>query len=263
MAKIVLGDESYSHAIATIVGLAAIAAVIAFHFLGTWYSLASPSQTKRLLEIGVDSLRRLLFHHWDSRQVYSQVSAYARINGRPPRNETYCKLAASGFADWRLEVTGLVNRNLSLSLNDLHQMPRQTQTTLHRCIQGWSYLAQWTGVPVSAIMAACKPLPNARFLVFHTLDEKWERPGHGNYYEVIDWELAMQSQTILAYEMNCQPLTVVHGAPLRLRVENQLGYKMAKWVNRIEVVRSFKHFGKGQGGWRDDLLHYYPSDAGI
>jgi sulfoxide reductase catalytic subunit YedY len=263
MAKIVLGDESYSHAIATIVGLAAIAAVIAFHFLGTWYSLASPSQTKRLLEIGVDSLRRLLFHHWDSRQVYSQVSAYARINGRPPRNETYCKLAASGFADWRLEVTGLVNRNLSLSLNDLHQMPRQTQTTLHRCIQGWSYLAQWTGVPVSAIMAACKPLPNARFLVFHTLDEKWERPGHGNYYEVIDWELAMQSQTILAYEMNCQPLPVVHGAPLRLRVENQLGYKMAKWVNRIEVVRSFKHFGKGQGGWRDDLLHYYPSDAGI
>jgi methionine sulfoxide reductase catalytic subunit len=263
MAKIVLGDESNSHAIATTIGLVAIAAVIAFHFWGTCYSLASPSQAKRLLEIGIDSLRRLLFHHWESRQVYSHASAYARINGRPPRNESYRKLAASGFADWRLEVTGLVKRTLSLSLNDLHQMPRQTQTTLHCCIQGWSYLAQWAGVPVSAIMDACEPLPNAHFLVFHTMDEKWERPGHGYYYEVIDLKLAMQAQTILAYEMNRQPLPVVHGAPLRLRVENQLGYKMAKWVKRVEFVNSFEHLGKGQGGWRDDLLHYYPSDAGI
>ena len=263
IAKIVLGDEFYYHGIATIIGLLAIAAVIAFHFWGTWYSLSAPLQAKRLLEIGVDSLRRLLFHHWDSRQDYSHASAYARINGRPPRNETYRKLATSGFADWRLEVTGLVKSNLSLSLNDLHQMPRQTQTTLHCCIQGWSYLAQWTGVPVSTIMDACKPLPTARFLVFHTLDEKWENPSHGYYYEVIDLELAMQPQTILAYEMNLQPLPVVHGAPLRLRVENQLGYKAAKWVTRIEFVNSFKHFGKGQGGWRDDLLHYYPSDAGI
>jgi sulfoxide reductase catalytic subunit YedY len=263
IAKIVLGDEFYSHGIATIIGVVAIVAVTAFHFWGTWYSLSTPSQAKRLLEIGVDSLQRLFFHHWDSRQDYSHASAYTRINGRPPRNESYRKLAASGFADWRLEITGLVKRNLSLSLNDLHQMPRQTQTTLHCCIQGWSYLAQWTGVPVSTIMDACEPLPNARFLVFHTLDEKWENPGHGYYYEVIDLELAIQPQTILAYEMNRQPLPVVHGAPLRLRVENQLGYKMAKWVTRIEFVTSFKHFGKGLGGWRDDLLHYYPSDAGI
>jgi DMSO/TMAO reductase YedYZ molybdopterin-dependent catalytic subunit len=109
----------------------------------------------------------------------------------------------------------------------------------------------------------CGPLPNARFLVFHTLDEKWERPGSGYYYEVIDLELGMQPQTILAYEMNGRPLPIPHGAPLRLRVENQLGYKMAKWINRIEVVNSFKHIGKGQGGWRDDLLHYYPLDAGL
>ena len=263
MAKIVLGDESYSHAFATVIALVAIVAVIAFHFLGTWYSLASPSRTKRLLEIGIDSLRRFLFHHWDSRQNYSHASAYVRINGRPPRNEIYRKLAASGFADWRLDITGLVDRGLSLSLNDLHQMPRQTQTTLHCCIQGWTYVAQWTGVPVSAIMDACKLLPDARFLVFHTLDEKWERPGHGYYYEVIDLELALQPQTILAYEMNGRPLPIPHGAPLRLRVENQLGYKMAKWINRIEVVNSFKHIGKGQGGWRDDLLHYYPLDAGL
>ncbi len=263
MAKIVLGGEAHSHAIATAIGLLGITTVIAFHFWGTWYSLASPFRAKRLLEIGVDPLRRLLFHHWDSRQNYRHVSPFARVNGHPPRNETYERLAAADFKDWRLELSGLAGKDLSLSLNDLRQMPRQTQTTLHICIQGWSYFAQWAGVPVSALIDICQPLPNARFLVFHTLDEKWERPSHGYYYEVIDLEIARLSQTILAYEMNGQPLPVPHGAPLRLRVENQLGYKMAKWVNRIEFVESFEHIGKGQGGWRDDVLHYHPSDAGI
>ncbi len=263
MAKIVLGGESHSHAIAVTIGLIGIAGVIAFHFLGTWYSLAFPFRAKRLLELGVDPLRQFLFHHLDSRQNYKHVSAYARVNGRPPRNETYQRLVASNFAEWRLEVSGLVRKNLDLSLNDLRQMPRQTQTTLHCCIQGWSYFAQWAGVPLSAIMDKCDLLPNARFLVFYTLDEKWEKPGHGYYYEVIDLEIARLSQTILAYEMNHQPLPIPHGAPLRLRVENQLGYKMAKWINRLEFVDSFKHIGEGQGGWRDDVLHYYPSDAGI
>jgi len=263
MAKIVLGGEESSHALATIIGLWAIAAVIVFHICGTWYSLVSPWQAKRLLEIGIDPLRRFLFRSWDSRQEYRHVSMFARVNGKPPRNQMYEHLAAANFADWRLEVDGLVEKNLSIALNDLYQMRRQTQTTLHCCIQGWSYFAQWAGVPVSSIINLCRPLPEARFLVFHTLDEKWERPNHGYYYEVIDLELAVQPQTILAFEMNGRPLPAAHGAPLRLRVENQLGYKMAKWINRIEVVDSFKGVGKGQGGWRDDLLHYYPLDAGI
>jgi len=220
-------------------------------------------QAKRLLEIGVDPLQRRLFHHWNSRQAYRHVSAYARVNGETPRNDSYQRLVESNFTGWRLEVGGLVRKKLDLSLNDLRQMPYQTQTTLHRCIQGWSYFAQWAGVPVSAIMEACQPLPKARFLVFYTLDEKWEKPGHGNYYEVIDLEIAVHTQTILAYEMNHEPLPVPYGAPLRLRVENQLGYKMVKWINRLEFVDSFKYIGKGQGGWRDDVLHYSPSDAGI
>jgi hypothetical protein len=96
-----------------------------------------------------------------------------------------------------------------------------------------------------------------------TLDEKWERTGHGDYYEVIDFETAVKPQVILAYEMNGAPLSVEHGAPIRLRVEHQLGYKMAKWVSRIELVEDFRGIAGGQGGWRDDVLHYYPSDAGI
>jgi len=263
MAKIVLGSDACSHAMAMIIGLLAIGIVIAFHFFGTRYSLVSPLLAKRLLEIGVSPLQRLLFHHWDSRQACRQISAYARVNGHPPRNEIYQRLAATNFAEWRLEVNGLVGTELRLSLNDLYQLPRQTQTTLHCCIQGWSYLARWEGLPLSSIIDACRPLAEARFLVFRTLDEKWEKPGHGHYYEVIDLETAGRPQTILAYGMNGQTLPVAHGAPLRLRVENQLGYKMAKWINRIEFVSSFKQIGQGQGGWRDDLLHYDPSVAGI
>src|SRR5436305_15021858 len=107
-------------------------------------------------------------------------------------------------------------------------------------------------------MDLCRPLPNARFLVFHTLDEKWERPGHGYYYEVIDLELAVQPQTILAYEMNVRPLPTPYGAPVRLRVERQLGYKMARWINRINVVDRFNDIGKGPGGWAAAVLHDSP-----
>jgi methionine sulfoxide reductase catalytic subunit len=142
-------------------------------------------------------------------------------------------------------------------------MPRSTQSTLHVCIQGWSYFASWAGVRIAALLAQARPTPGARYLVFHTLDEKWERPGHGYYYEVLDIETARRPQVILAYAMNGEPLAVEHGAPLRLRVEHQLGYKMAKWINRIELVEDFRGVGGGQGGWRDDVLNYYPSDAGI
>jgi len=142
-------------------------------------------------------------------------------------------------------------------------MPRVTQSTLHVCIHGWTYFASWAGVSVAHLMEQARSKHGARHLVFHTLDEKWEHPGHGDYYEVLDLETARAPQVILAYEMNGLPLSVEHGAPLRLRVEHQLGYKMAKWVNRIELVEDFRSIGRGQGGWRDDVLNYYPSDAGI
>ncbi|MDB6058402.1 MAG: hypothetical protein JWO95_2246 [Verrucomicrobiales bacterium] len=263
MAKIVLGDERAPHATAVAIGLSGIAAVVAFHVWGTWQSLREPFKMKKLLEVGVDPWRRLLFHHWRSRQRHERISAYARVNGRVPRNELFQQLAAGRFKDWRLEVSGLVERPLNLFLDDLHQLPRQSQTTLHTCIQGWSYFAQWSGVSISTILDQCRPLPEARYLVLHTLDEKWEKPGHGYYYEVIDLIIARDPQTILADEMNGEPLPVPYGAPLRLRTETQLGYKMAKWICRIELVKTFDQLGKGQGGWRDDVLNYYPSDAGI
>jgi len=263
MAKIVLGSKSASHELAIVIGLVGIMLVFAFHAVGTVYSRKQPERAKKLLEIGIDPLRRALFHHWASRQKHDRISAYARTNGRPPRNETYRRLAENGFAEWRLEIKGLVAKPGTLSLEDLRAMPRTTQSTLHVCIQGWTYFAEWGGVSLSEILNRYEPLPNARYLVFHTLDEKWESPGHGYYYEVIDLETAQKPQIILAYEMNGEPLPIPHGAPLRLRVEHQLGYKMAKWVRAIEFVEDFRHIRKGQGGWRDDVLNYYPSDAGI
>jgi DMSO/TMAO reductase YedYZ molybdopterin-dependent catalytic subunit/thiosulfate reductase cytochrome b subunit len=261
---IVLGSEGRSQSLAVLLGACGIAFVIAVNIFATWSSLRWPNIIKRLLELGIDPLKRLMFHHWPSKQDHRRsATPYARVNGHPPKNIAYARSVASKFEDWRLRIDGMVEMPRCLSLAELRAMPRVTQSTLHVCIQGWTYFASWAGVPVAHLLAQAQPKPTARYLVFYTLDEKWEHPGHGEYYEVIDLKTARGSQVILAYEMNGRPLPIEHGAPLRLRVEHQLGYKMAKWVNRIELVEDFRGIGKGQGGWRDDVLNYYPSDAGI
>jgi sulfoxide reductase catalytic subunit YedY len=271
MAKIVLGGAEQPKTLATILGLAGIGFVVLFHIAATGYSLRYPMKVKKLLEIGVDPVRKRLFHYWRPQQEYDHISEYARANGKPPRNDTYQKLLETGFEGYELTVDGLVENPLTLSLDELHDLPRQTQTTRHDCIQGWGYYAKWGGVPVSELIERCEPTSEARYAVFHTLDEKWEYSedgpeepvGNGYYYEVIDMEKATEPQTIIADEMNDEPLPVAHGAPLRLRMESQLGYKMAKWVCRIEFVEEYEDIGQGQGGWRDDVLDYFPSDAGI
>jgi sulfoxide reductase catalytic subunit YedY len=271
MAKIVLGGADQPKGLATAIGLAGIGLVVLFHVAATRFSLRYPMKVKKLLEIGIDPLRKWLFHHWTPRQDYDRVSEYARANGQPPRNDTYQRLLENGFEEYELTVDGLVETPLTLSLDELRDLPRQSQTTRHDCIQGWGYYAQWGGVPVSELIERCEPKPEARYAVFWTLDEKWEYSedgpeedvDNGYYYEVIDLEKARESQTYLAYEMNGEPLPVAHGAPLRLRMESQLGYKMAKWVCGIEFVEDYDHIGQGEGGWRDDVLDYYPSDAGI
>lgn len=271
MAKIVLGGAHQPKALATILGLAGIGVVIVFHVAATRYSLRYPLRVKKLLELGIDPLRKWLFHHWTPRQDYDYISDYARANGQPPRNDTYQRLLANNFEEYELTVDGLVENSLSFSLDELRELPRQSQTTRHDCIQGWGYYAQWAGVPVAELIERCEPQPEARYAVFWTLDEKWEYSedgpeepvDNGYYYEVIDMEKATEPQTILADEMNNEPLPVAHGAPLRLRMESQLGYKMAKWVCRIEFVADYEDIGQGEGGWRDDALDYYPSDAGL
>ncbi|MGI8553935.1 MAG: molybdopterin-dependent oxidoreductase [Dehalococcoidia bacterium] len=265
--KIVLGVSEGHRTHAIIIGITGILIIILIHTIATLGSRRWPRRVQHLLEV-VDPLRRLFFHHLASRQHYERrdISAYFWINGLPPKDPVYDALAEDHFAKWRLEVGGLVEQSLQLSLADLEQMPRQSQITKHVCIQGWTGIAEWTGVPLRDLLEQCRPLPAARYDVFHALDDKrLSEPvlGAGGYfYETIDLELARQPQTLLAYAMNGQPLPIEHGAPLRLRVETQLGFKMVKYLRAIEFVDDYRTLGQGQGGWREDVQHY-SQDAGI
>lgn len=170
----------------------------------------------------------------------------------------YQKMTSEGFANWRLKVDGLVDHALDLSLADLKALPARSQITRHDCVEGWSAIGKWKGVPLAEILAKASLKPDARYLVFHCADTL---EPNVPYYESIDLIDAFHPQTILAYEMNDQALTVPHGAPLRLRVERQLGYKHAKYVMRIEAVNSFASLAGGQGGfWEDRGYEWY---AGI
>jgi len=181
-----------------------------------------------------------------------------RPNGvTDPDDEDYKRLASDNFRTWQLEVGGLVEKPLSLSLDQLHAMPSRTQITRHDCVEGWSCIAKWTGVPLSIVLDEVRPKPSARYAVFYCMDTIDEDAGT-KYYGSIDLVDARHPQTILAYGMNGKPLPVENGAPLRVRVERQLGYKMPKYLRKIELVDSFARIGMGHGGyWEDNGYEWY------
>lgn len=186
----------------------------------------------------------------------SQISAHPRPNGTTdPTNTQYQKLAADHFADWHLTVDGLVAKPLKLSLADLKSLPSQTQITRHDCVEGWSYIAQWTGVRLSDVLNQVVPADNARYVVFHCADNF--NNGPDKYYESIDLATAHHPQTLLAYGLNDDQLPIANGAPLRLRAEGQLGYKMAKYITRIELVEHFADIQGGHGGYWEDRGYYW------
>jgi DMSO/TMAO reductase YedYZ molybdopterin-dependent catalytic subunit len=180
-----------------------------------------------------------------------------RSNGTAmPDSRLYRQLLADRFQTWRLQVGGLVGRPAQYSLAELQAMPSRTQITRHDCVEGWSVIGKWTGVPLRALLARVEPLPMARYVVFHCADpmdgSDLQAPG-STYYESIDMIEAVHPQTILAYGLNGEPLPVKNGAPLRLRVERQLGYKQAKYVMRIDVVERLDGIRGGNGGYWEDL----------
>lgn len=187
------------------------------------------------------------------------ISRYFKPNGNPPPfTGQYVMDAMSGWSFWRLEVGGVVKKPGQFSLEELKAIPGRTQITRHDCVEGWSAIAKWKGVPLSEISKRVQPESSAQYVVFYCMDTDQE----GNhYYESIDLRDASHPQTILAYEMNERPLPIEHGAPLRLRVETQLGYKMAKYIQRIEYVASTREIARGKGGyWEDQGYEWY---AGI
>ena len=157
--------------------------------------------------------------------------------------DAYRRMQDGAFADWRLSVEGSVARPRAFSLADLKQFPPRTQITRHTCEEGWTAIGQWTGVPLSAVLDAVGILPAARFVVFHSYDD---------WVDSIDMFDALHPQTILAYGMNGRDLPIPHGAPVRLRVERQMGYKSMKYLRRIVVADKFDDGGKKgniQNGW--------------
>lgn len=183
-----------------------------------------------------------------------------RANGtRMPTSPDYARWLAGQFSEWRLEVSGLVSNPLFLSLADLRAAPQRVQTTRHDCVEGWSAIAEWTGVPLGLVLKRAGMRAQARYIVFHCADDY--RPGKP-YYESIDLVDAFHPQTILAHTLNGAPLPVENGAPLRLRVERQLGYKHAKYLTKIEAVESLEGIHGGKGGYWEDS-HDYQWYAGI
>lgn len=183
----------------------------------------------------------------------ADISPYFWPNGTMPNSQAFDALAAGGFADYRLRISGLIEAAQELSLADLKAMPKQAQITDHFCIQGWSGVAKWGGVPMRDILDRFRPLPEARYVVFYSLADGADG---GRYYDVHELGNMRHELTLLAYEMNGEPLNILHGAPLRLRCENQLGYKMVKWIAAIEFVSDFAHLGAGQGGYNEDHEFY-------
>ncbi|MGA8574800.1 MAG: molybdopterin-dependent oxidoreductase [Candidatus Cybelea sp.] len=182
-----------------------------------------------------------------------------RVNGfATPSDAHYTALVAGNFSAYRLIVEGAVERPRALSLAELYALPQRTQITRHDCVEGWSAIGKWSGVPLSAVLDAVIPRADARYVVFRCLDND----GAGNlYYESLDLHQARHRQALLALRLNDAPLDPDHGAPVRLRVPTQLGYKSAKWIGRIEVAGSFAKIYSGNGGyWEDQGYEWY---AGI
>ena len=183
----------------------------------------------------------------------AQISPHFWPNGKMPEREDWKRLAAEGFKDYKLRIGGLVENPVELSLADLRVLGDQETITMHHCIQGWSGIAQWRGVPMRRVIELVKPKPGANTIAFYSFGPALFGD---SYYETQDLYKAMKPECLLALEMNGQPLPHLYGAPLRLRVENQLGYKMIKWIERIEFIGSEKLIGQGEGGSNEDEEYF-------
>ncbi len=263
----VLGGYDRSRTLALTLGLLGLFLILVFHIAITWFSLRYRRRTQRMLGLMVNPFERVISRSLTSRERLPrrQISSFFRVNGYPPVERGYEELAANGFADYRLQVGGLVENPVSLSLAGLRELGTTEQITKHNCIQGWTAVAQWGGVPLARIVELVHPTPEAKHVVFYAYDDKGVTEGEGRYgffYGSIPLFLADNPQSILALDMNGALLPIEHGAPVRLRVETQLGFKMVKWIKAIEFVEDYRDIGMGQGGWREDQ-QYYANAAGI
>lgn len=248
---ITFGTTDVDIAAAITVFIAALLFLFVFNVFITYFSLNHRVAMRRILVAILNPVIHLVFGWMRPRKQYKkeEISEFFRVNGYPPETEEFKKLEAGGFKDWRLKIHGLVENELELTLDDLKALPKQEQITKHICIQGWSAIGEWGGVPMTEILKRVKPTKKAKYIVIHAYDVD----GDGRqFYEALRVSDMYDQLSILAYEMNWQTLPREYGAPLRLRCERKLGYKMVKYIKSIEFVDDFKHIGRGRGGYRED-----------
>jgi DMSO/TMAO reductase YedYZ molybdopterin-dependent catalytic subunit len=224
---------------------------------------AAISQNERVQRVlaSAESLNHALIGTRGLAREYSDrdVDRHFRVNGfATPSDAQYTNLLTNRFDSYRLVVDGAVARPGAFSLAQLERFAQRTQITRHDCVEGWSAIGKWSGVPLGRLLDAVVPNPGARYVVFRCMDND----GAGNlYYESLDLHQAYHPQALLALRLNDAPLDPDHGAPVRLRVPTQLGYKSAKWIGRIELVGSYANIYAGHGGyWEDQGYEWY---AGI
>jgi DMSO/TMAO reductase YedYZ molybdopterin-dependent catalytic subunit len=229
--------------------------LLVFNVVITYFTLNHRARMRKILVAILHPVIHELFGRLVPRKTYKKedISEFFRVNGYPPETEEFHRLQADGFKDWQLKVGGLVENELALSLDDLKALSKKEQITKHICIQGWSAIGEWGGVHMNEILELARPLAKAKYVVFRAYDIY---PNGEAYYEALRLSDMKDPQTILAYEMNWKPLDLEHGAPLRLRCERKLGYKMVKYIKSIEFVEDFKNIGQGRGGYREDNVFF-------
>ncbi len=230
---------------------ASMVVVVVGWVAATPFTLRHPRVVQRVGYALVGPVQRL-FEHVDAtpgEYAEEDISPYFWHNGKYPDSEEYTALFDGDFADYRLRIDGLVDHPVELTLEELRALPRHEQITQHFCIQGWSGVAKWGGVSMQTLMDMVKPQAAARWVVFSSLAEG---PDGGLYYDAHPIEQMGYHLTMLAYDMNGEPLPYGHGAPLRLRNETQLGFKQVKWIKGVELVADFSEIGGGYGGYNED-----------
>jgi methionine sulfoxide reductase catalytic subunit len=254
MNHIVMGDDT-GRWIGMTVGLSGVAILIAANVGANWLTWLWPRGVQRAGTLLVNPAIRILLsgHAPEAQYTPADISPFFWPNGRLPTSQEWKSLAADDFKGYRLKVFGLVENPVELSMEEIRQLGAASQITLHHCIQGWSGIAQWGGLRMVDLMKLVKPTAEARAVIFYSFGEGGQAAeGGGQYYDSHTMENMRHPQALLAYEMNGRPLNDVHGAPLRLRSETQLGFKMVKWITSIEFAADVKHVYKGEGGYAQD-----------
>jgi DMSO/TMAO reductase YedYZ molybdopterin-dependent catalytic subunit/thiosulfate reductase cytochrome b subunit len=253
---IVMGTDD-TRPLGLIIGCIGLALVVGSWIAAHVVAWRSPRAIQRFHEMLILPLERIMraSTRLNPRERYTRkdISPYFWANGKMPDSDEWKRLAAEDFHGYRLRVSGRVENPVDLSLDELRALPRDEHVSLHHCIQGWSGIAQWGGISMVRVIGLVKPLPGASVVEFISFGEG---TFGGAYYDTQRVEDLVKPECLLAYEMNGMPLPRVHGAPVRLRVENQLGFKMVKWIREIRFVETEKALGDGQGGAKEDEEYF-------